>query len=188
MLYLGIDPGAHGGLAAVTLEGVIYRVDKLPPTIAETYALFEALAANGQAFAVLESVHAFPKMGAVSAFTFGRGFGNLEAMLHCAGIPYDLVAPQKWQGHMSCLSRGDKNVTKRRAQQLFPKHTVIHAIADALLMAEYCRRMRTGQLSSLPARTVRATDGEKEKEGSEETSRPLQGQASQRGDAMARRR
>lgn len=157
MLYLGIDPGANGGLAALTLEGVIYRVDKLPPTFPEIYALLQGLTMGGaqQTFAVLESVHAFPKMGAVSAFTFGRGFGNLEALLHCAGIAYDLVAPQKWQGHMSCLSRGDKNVTKRRAQQLFPKHPITHAVADSLLMAEYCRRMRTGQLASLPARTAR---------------------------------
>jgi hypothetical protein len=39
------------------------------------------------------------------------------------------------------MSKGDKNVTKRRAQQLFPQLKVTHAIADALLIAEYGRRV-----------------------------------------------
>ena len=38
-------------------------------------------------------------------------------------------------------SKGDKNVTKRRAQELFPGARVTHAVADALLLAEYCRRL-----------------------------------------------
>ena len=33
----------------------------------------------------------------------------------------------------------DKNVTKNRAQQLWPTIKVTHAIADALLLGEYCR-------------------------------------------------
>jgi hypothetical protein len=43
---------------------------------------------------------------------------------------------------MSCLTKGDKNVTKSRAQELFPEVKVTHAIADALLIAEYGRRIR----------------------------------------------
>ena len=43
---------------------------------------------------------------------------------------------------MSWLSKGDKNVTKSRAQELFPELKITHAIADALLIAEYGRRVR----------------------------------------------
>lgn len=32
------------------------------------------------------------------------------------------------------------NVTKAKAQELFPKEKVTHATADALLLATYCKR------------------------------------------------
>jgi len=38
------------------------------------------------------------------------------------------------------MTGGDKNVSKRRAQELFPEIKITHAIADALLIAEYARR------------------------------------------------
>jgi hypothetical protein len=38
------------------------------------------------------------------------------------------------------MSAGNKNVTKTRAAQLFPGVKMTHAIADALLIAEYGRR------------------------------------------------
>jgi hypothetical protein len=39
-------------------------------------------------------------------------------------------------------TKGDKNVSKRRAQELFPQLKVTHATADALLIAEYGRRQK----------------------------------------------
>ena len=62
--------------------------------------------------------------------------------LIAAGIPFETVTPAKWQGAMGCRTKGDKNVTKRKAQDLFPGVKVTHAIADALLIAEWGRRQR----------------------------------------------
>jgi hypothetical protein len=76
-----------------------------------------------------------------------------------AGIPYDLVLPVKWQTAMSCRTKGDKNVSKARAQQLFPDVKVTHAIADALLIAEFCRRVRG---SDPRARAEVLTDGQED--------------------------
>ena len=45
--------------------------------------------------------------------------------------------PQVWQKALGCMTGGDKNVTKRRAQELFPGHKITHATADALLIAHY---------------------------------------------------
>ena len=81
-----------------------------------------------------------PGQGVASSFKFGQGFGHLEMALTASGIPHTYVAPQKWQKELQCLTKGDKNVSKARAQQLFPHIKVTHAIADALLIAEYCRR------------------------------------------------
>jgi hypothetical protein len=60
--------------------------------------------------------------------------------LTAAGIPFERVTPQKWQKAMGCMTKGDKNVSKRRAQELFPQLKITHAIADALLIAEYGRK------------------------------------------------
>jgi hypothetical protein len=35
------------------------------------------------------------------------------------------------------MTKGDKNVSKRKAQELFPQIKVNHYIADALLIAAY---------------------------------------------------
>jgi Holliday junction resolvasome RuvABC endonuclease subunit len=76
-------------------------------------------------------------MGVVSAFSFGNGFGHLEMALTAAGIPFTRVRPQVWQKALGCLTKGDKNVTKRKAQELFPSIKATHATADALLIAQY---------------------------------------------------
>jgi Holliday junction resolvasome RuvABC endonuclease subunit len=76
-------------------------------------------------------------MGVKSAFSFGQGFGHLEMALTAAGIPFERVRPQVWQKALGCMTGGDKNITKRRAQELFPGHKISHATADALLIAYY---------------------------------------------------
>ena len=82
-------------------------------------------------------------MGVTSAFTFGHGFGQIEMALTAAGIPFERLRPQAWQKAMGCMTKGDKNVSKRRAQELFPQIKVTHANADALLICEYGRRMKS---------------------------------------------
>jgi Holliday junction resolvasome RuvABC endonuclease subunit len=90
--------------------------------------------------AVLEKVHAMPKQGVSSTFKFGTSFGELKMALVAAGIRFELVTPVQWQTFMGCRSKGDKNVTKQRAEQLFPGLKVTHKTADALLLAEMGRR------------------------------------------------
>jgi len=162
MTFIGIDPGKAGGIAAVDPEGRILRVSKMPETDRDIYNEVHYMAHidGATANAMLEFVRSSPQMGPVSAFTFGRGYGGLRMALVAASVPFDEVVPRKWQGAMSCLSGGDKNVTKARAQELFPvQHIrITHAVADALLLAEYCRRVHAGMLpaprkSSRPVKT-----------------------------------
>jgi Holliday junction resolvasome RuvABC endonuclease subunit len=80
-------------------------------------------------------------MGVVSAFTFGCNYERVVMALMCAGIPVEEVTPQRWQKALGCLTHGDKKVSKARAQQLFPGIKITNYIADALLIAEYGRRI-----------------------------------------------
>jgi hypothetical protein len=62
---------------------------------------------------------------------------------------HEYVTPQKWQKEFGLIVTGrglgqddtaKKNRNKARAQELFPGIKITHAIADALLIAEYGRR------------------------------------------------
>lgn len=132
---IGIDPGTNGGIAWIT-DGKPC-VEKMPDTLQDLWELFRDIASEWNCRAYLEQVHSSPQMGVVSSFTFGNGFGHLEMALTAVGIPFERVRPQVWQKAMGCMTKGDKNVSKRKAQELFPSMKVTHATADALLIASY---------------------------------------------------
>lgn len=166
MIYVGVDPGVLGGIAMLNADGGVLRVTKMPPTDRDLLAFLEDdWRRDAPIRAVLERAAASPQMGVISAFTFGKGYGALRMALAAVRIPYEEVAPAKWQTVLGCRSGGDKNVTKRRAQQLFPSITVTHMTADALLLAEFCRRLEVRR----PARTTqtkgRDPHGEEGREG-----------------------
>lgn len=135
---IGIDPGASGGIA--WFYGVVPYAAKMPETERDIWAALANLRRDGASYAFIELVRSSPQMGVTSAFTFGRGLGALRMALIGNGIPFEEIAPGKWQRAMGCLSKGDKNVTKRKAQEIFPGLKITHATADALLIAEYGRR------------------------------------------------
>jgi Holliday junction resolvasome RuvABC endonuclease subunit len=140
MTTIGIDAGKNGGIAWIQ-DGKAC-VEKMPDTLQDLWELIEGIRyfdhpQNPNCKAYLEQIHSSPQMGVVSAFTFGNGFGHLEMALTAAGIPFERVRPQVWQKAMGCMTKGDKNVSKRKAQELFPQIKISHAIADALLIAAY---------------------------------------------------
>lgn len=138
---IGIDPGQSGGIAILYDAGGIL-VSKMPETERDIFdLLFERDQASPTVF--LESVHSMPGQGVSSSFKFGRAYGFLRGIITALKYPLHDVTPQKWQKALSCLTGGDKNVSKQRAQQLFPQLKITHATADALLIAEYGRLVTT---------------------------------------------
>jgi len=140
-ITIGIDPGANGAIAWIDERGKSC-VEKMPDTLQDLWELVVSISLNAGTGglgvrAYLEAVSSSPQMGVVSAFSFGRGYGNLEMALTAAGIPFERVRPQVWQKAMGCMTKGDKNISKQKAQELFPDKKVIHATADALLIALY---------------------------------------------------
>jgi len=159
-VYLGIDPGMSGAAAYVKIShnnGEEIRTfnaeafEKYTPHEWYEFLLFaKGIAEGGAIHAMIERVGPMPLEGVSSVFKFGYQAGQIEAYVSAADIPYEFVTPQEWQKTMKCLSppkkkltkTAKKNINKRAAQALFPGPLKItHATADALLIAEYCRRI-----------------------------------------------
>jgi len=146
---IGIDPGQSGGI--VFIDGGRMYAYPMPRTEADTWECLNGYCLD-ERFVYLEKVGPMPKQGVSSTWKFGQHYGMLRAFLIACGVPFETVSPAKWQRAMGCLTKGDKNVSKRKAQELFPNATVYtktktitHAVADAMLIAEYGRRVRQGE-------------------------------------------
>ena len=145
MIHIGIDPGASGAIALIDSTKpkdcnlTILRNDWTDHDLARA---FEDVTSSRGCHAVIEKVHAMPKQGVTSTFKFGESFGKLQMLLVAWQIPFEFVTPQKWQTAMQCKSGGDKNVTKAAAQRLYPDYKITHRNADAILIAEYARRLK----------------------------------------------
>lgn len=138
-MIIGIDPGKSGGVA--WFRDDLATAVRMPTTTGDLWDLLNSLVSNSEPrVAFIEKVGPMPQQGVVSVWTFGRGFGELMMALCAAEISHELVAPSKWQRALQCQSGGNKNITKAAAQRLFPHLKITHAIADALLIAEYGRR------------------------------------------------
>jgi len=148
MNVIGIDPGKSGGIAVVDdcAGAVAFKLDTTERDVWDT--LLECRDNLNASVAFIEKVNAFPKQGVSSTFKFGKSYGMLIGMLVALKVRFEYVPPGVWQRNLSCLSKGDKNVTKAKAQELFPSLKITHAIADALLIAEYGRRKEMGHQGS----------------------------------------
>ena len=138
-LYMGIDPGYSGAIAIVDHRGSFVDCVRLKETEHDVSDFLSECAPHVET-AVLEKVNAMPRQGVSSTFKFGTSYGFCRGLLVCHRVRFETVPPGTWLRAMGCLSKGDKNVTKSAAQRLFPKEKVVHATADAMLLAEYARR------------------------------------------------
>lgn len=142
-MIIGIDPGKTGAICYLG-EGVP-TIDRMPPS---PQSLAEALSGihASDIRVVVEKVSAGGvanedgrRMGATSAFTFGRGFGCIEGVLAALRLPYELVTAQRWTAAMGEKGK-DKNSKWAHAKRLYPDVTIFKYAADAVLIAEYGRR------------------------------------------------
>jgi len=139
MNVIGIDPGWSGGIAYIGTLGV----EAISFSNMTEYDIWKTITeyCHKDVVCYMEKVHSMPAQGVASSFKFGHNYGFVRACVMSTLTPIIDVSPVKWQSALSCLTKGKKNVTKARAQQWFPKIKVTHGIADALLIAEYGRRV-----------------------------------------------
>ena len=145
MYYLGVDPGVSGAFA-ILHEAELFMICKFDK--AAFLSAVDLLAREQEATrCCIEKVHAMPKQGVTSMFTFGENFGWLKGVLDAREISYQEVPPQTWKKEFNLNSNKTQSIDV--ARQLFPKAilTPIGArvpnnnIAEAMLMAEYARRL-----------------------------------------------
>jgi hypothetical protein len=167
--FVGADPGKSGGLALITHQGAVVSTTPMPEIDADLLAWLqiarrEARQEGHPCRAWVERVYSSPQMGVVSAFTFGEQNGRVKMALRAAGIAYDLIAPGTWQKALGIAPHaGDKRVTKALAQRWWPLWKITHAVADALLIAEFGRQQAGGRVR---------TDGEEAPVRREESPGP----------------
>ena len=146
-IYLGIDPGKSGSICRIDSSGGVGLVVKTDETYRDIWDhLYCASRESVRCLAVIEQVNSMPGQGVASTFKFGESFGLLLGLLTAAGIPFERVRPAMWCKEFGLKRKhGEsgtdwKNRHKQLAQELFPNTEITHATADALLIAEYCRR------------------------------------------------
>lgn len=143
---MGIDPGKSGGIAIYCPD------DKNPDIMVKPYSDGElirlaGLMSNCRCVCCVEAVHALPKQGVTSTFSFGKSAGFIEGVLTTLKIPYQLISPQKWKKEFGLNS--DKQASIEVCKKLFPHVNLLatdrckkphDGMAEALLMAEYAKR------------------------------------------------
>lgn len=143
---LGVDPGVRGGLAILRADGSVAHVLALRPDMGEREVVDQVVLAAHLLDAYGSNVCFFEKVGfkrgdgGKGSFTFGGIAKGLAWALMARGVNPRYVYPAMWQAALGCLTAGNKNVSKAKAQEMFPNEKITHAVADALLIAEYGRR------------------------------------------------
>lgn len=127
---LGIDPGLGGAIALWDDDLQALQVWDMPVHVvtigkASKRVLDEATLANivinaQPDRAIVEWVHAMPKQGVTSVFTFGVAFGVVRGILAALQVSVTYVTPQSWQRSMK-VPQG-KDASRQRATQLLPRY------------------------------------------------------------------
>jgi hypothetical protein len=153
-IFLGIDPGKKGAIAAIE-DGRVRSALRTTPHLVEGKAyryhemarVLRAVADTGKVVAcTIEQGGAMPRQGVSTMFVCGVGYGLWVGIAAALNLPLELPRPNVWKRAMGVTK--DKGSSIIMAERLFPgwsaKHKCDEAIAEALLLAEYGRRVREG--------------------------------------------
>lgn len=138
MTILSFDPGQSGGIATRHHDGLT-DARKMPETLKDicdliTYTQVEAAENHSPMKAYIEKVGGYTGGEGTpgsAMFGFGEGYGAIKGILTALGIPFELVAPQKWISGLSLGTKGlqravilpsmtpaERKVEKKRISQL----------------------------------------------------------------------
>lgn len=142
---LGVDPGISGALALYcpATDHLVIRdmpwfqtkIGRSNRKMLDIPALLDFLDKHCLSVerAWIEDVHAMPRQGVTSSFTFGQTYGATLALLHAFYLPYERVQPQIWKRHFGLIGQ-TKDRSRETASRLLPTHA-----------NKWCRRKDDGR-------------------------------------------
>lgn len=144
---IGIDPGASGAIVVLDdnqpiawLNMPLIKIGTSTRVNAATIAAFLEPHKGTPVF--LELVHAMPKQGGTSGFTFGHAAGVVQGLVQGAGHPLTMITPQKWKKAAGLIGT-EKDAARSTAVLLWPEWRDLDskgkggALADAALIARH---------------------------------------------------
>jgi crossover junction endodeoxyribonuclease RuvC len=163
MIFIAIDPGLTGAIAAIDDQAQLILCEDLPvirhgklawiDSNELTSLLMTAREGKGRprpARIILERSQAMPGQGVSSTFCICVILGSLLAACQRVAVPLDLVTASAWKGAMGLNSQ--KFASLDRARLAFPTAELDrkkdHNRAEALLLAEYSRRAWTRDVAA----------------------------------------
>lgn len=140
MTYIGIDIGSKGALCLIKKDIILLEDFNLRTYIATLQTV------TGSVMVGVEKVHAMPKQGVRSMFSFGQRLGEIEGVLQTLAIPYELVRPREWQKNAGIPVKSTKHVIADILLKLYPtvdlygpRGALKDGRSDALGLAHYIR-------------------------------------------------
>jgi len=154
MIYIGIDPGKSGGIAAIDITRQSTHVTPviLSGKDVDAFAISEwiihILKGRNNIVACIEKVHAMPGQGVTSMFKFGFVTGVMHGIIRTLGIPLHLVTPQAWKKEILAGTPKDKDAAIDYCRRVYPNVNLLatprsrkphSGMADALCIAKYAQ-------------------------------------------------
>jgi len=158
MRIMGIDVGITGGIAVIDEIANVCFLSVMPAKKTEhgnemVYENVNGLIAQADVLYV-EKQGPIPQNGVKQAFNFGGQYHALRCMISLNAKRVTYVLPQRWKKAMLAdMNKSKKESSIIRAEQLFPGVNLLRTpkcknkhdgMAEALLIAEYGRRLETG--------------------------------------------
>ena len=148
MIFVGVDPGKNGAVAAVDRSGSVIGISRFSEAETEgrialiVLDFVAELDADEIKAATIERVGAMPRQGVSSMFTFGRVYGEAWAGLLASQCRTFAVTPSTWQRDLYLPKRdcvtNHKRALKQEAEARFGRQLLL-AEADAVWLAEWGR-------------------------------------------------
>lgn len=153
MKVIGIDPGKRGGIAVLSLIGEVLRLERMPENLNRLIEVLES-EREGLLRVFFERQQPMPKQGVLSMFNLGKHYGEIRGVLVAMNISFEEVVIQRWKREFGLNGRGLKSKERKKKAvekvcELFPevRESVERhdGLAEALLIAEYGRRLLVGR-------------------------------------------
>ncbi len=144
---VGIDPGMHGGLAALGETCVAMPMPTIGKEL-DVYTIAVWLRQQEPSLVVIEQVSAMPGNGVAGMFRFGMHYGMLHGIVQTLWIPFRLVRPQAWKKLILAGTDHGKTAAIEHVTRAYPDIELMpgrcrkphDGIADAVCIAEWGRR------------------------------------------------